>query len=519
MATQQDAEIACAAKFRAFLENLSVVNEYSDAVSYIPSKLGVYGVTEKELNAQVRDLAVQYLEARKCPGEYLCRLVNLVSYSVLIAQRDQLKSCCGSTNVPDEFNTLALYHTMTGNEQLEKREAREGIEPPIFSSCSLPVIVDFHHAWFIQSSRDMGYCSSLASMATSYYAVFDGHAGINAATYSATHVHAHIVASPSYHLDLASAVKEAFLKTDTDFYERKLDSGSTAAVALVRGPQLVVAWVGDSQVLLLHDDWTPTALVDPHKPERRDERIRIEELGGTILYIGTWRVNGQLSVSRALGDPSYKPYVSADPDLSCRQLTGNELGLILGCDGLFDHVNPDDIVECARTTLLKGALVGGVNEGMPIPGIPLGVRVLFPGTEPRFTAPSCCQSQSQTRLSEQRRDKGGILLQLVTLSRKTIWSSERIKRDPLLLLLRLRISSTFWLGELPAKYQAGRANSLPSTKWEGWAELGWEEYQSLLLTLPALKDNEWSYIFPVDAGEVRPLDGRDESSPPPPTPS
>lgn len=34
----------------------------------------------------------------------------------------------------------------------------------------------------------------------------------------------------------------------------------------------------------------------------QDEKSRIEALGGVVLYMGTWRVNGNLAVSRAIGN-------------------------------------------------------------------------------------------------------------------------------------------------------------------------------------------------------------------------
>ena len=46
----------------------------------------------------------------------------------------------------------------------------------------------------------------------------------------------------------------------------------------------------------------PIKIVDSHKPNRDDERARIEALGGSIMHWGTWRVNGQLAVSRAIGN-------------------------------------------------------------------------------------------------------------------------------------------------------------------------------------------------------------------------
>ena len=33
----------------------------------------------------------------------------------------------------------------------------------------------------------------------------------------------------------------------------------------------------------------------------QSEKKRIEDLGGYVMFIGTWRVNGSLSVSRAIG--------------------------------------------------------------------------------------------------------------------------------------------------------------------------------------------------------------------------
>ena len=42
-------------------------------------------------------------------------------------------------------------------------------------------------------------------------------------------------------------------------------------------------------------------IMNPHKPEREDEKQRIEEMGGCVVWFGAWRVNGTLSVSRAIG--------------------------------------------------------------------------------------------------------------------------------------------------------------------------------------------------------------------------
>lgn len=39
-----------------------------------------------------------------------------------------------------------------------------------------------------------------------------------------------------------------------------------------------------------------------HKPNLREERLRIEDAGGVVVWAGTWRVSGVLAVSRAFGE-------------------------------------------------------------------------------------------------------------------------------------------------------------------------------------------------------------------------
>ncbi|XP_035514773.1 protein phosphatase 1F [Morone saxatilis] len=137
-----------------------------------------------------------------------------------------------------------------------------------------------------------------------YYAVFDGHGGVDAATYAATHLHVALSKQEALQSDASTAFKTAFKHTDDMFRGKakreRLRSGTTGVTVLIQGQEMTVAWLGDSQALLVRKGQAVT-LMDPHKPDREDEKQRIEDLGGCITFMGCWRVNGTYAVSRAIG--------------------------------------------------------------------------------------------------------------------------------------------------------------------------------------------------------------------------
>lgn len=153
-------------------------------------------------------------------------------------------------------------------------------------------------------------------------------------------------------------MQEAFLVTDIEFLKKahaeNLNSGTTALCAIYRKTQkkLFVGWCGDSQALIsrlgnVHQ------IVRKHSPEDEAERKRIEDLGGVVLYwSNSFRVNGSLAVSRAIGDAMHKPFVSAEPEISVLNLDGEEDFFVMGCDGLWDTLT-EDVIAITIYTRLK----------------------------------------------------------------------------------------------------------------------------------------------------------------------
>ncbi|KAK7933693.1 hypothetical protein WMY93_004589 [Mugilogobius chulae] len=187
-----------------------------------------------------------------------------------------------------------------------------------------------------------------------YSAVFDGHGGSDAAVFASQQLHVCLSRQKDLTSDPENAFKRAFTQTDELLRRRatreRVRSGSTAVAALIQGQRLHVAWLGDSQALLVKNG-REEEIMEPHKPEREDEKQRIEDLGGCVTFMGCWRVNGTYAVSRAFGDFDQKPYVSAEADCVTLELCGDEDYLLLACDGFFDSIRPCEVPELVLEAL------------------------------------------------------------------------------------------------------------------------------------------------------------------------
>lgn len=87
--------------------------------------------------------------------------------------------------------------------------------------------------------------------------------------------------------------------------------GCTANVILIDDmKKLYIANAGDSRCVLARGGKAIPLSFD-HKPENEEERRRIEKAGSTIVE---GRVDGNLNLSRSLGDLKYKQVRSLKPE-------------------------------------------------------------------------------------------------------------------------------------------------------------------------------------------------------------
>ncbi|GJJ72866.1 protein phosphatase PTC1 [Entomortierella parvispora] len=186
-----------------------------------------------------------------------------------------------------------------------------------------------------------------------FFAIFDGHAGKAAADWCGQHFHEVLGSILEEKGDLPETdfqdiVNEAFLEADQQLAEalkQGRSSGCTAIVAYIRkeGDKRVLYTgnVGDARAVLCHGNKAIRLSYD-HKGSDHTEAQRILDVGGFVMNN---RVNGVLSVTRALGDSSMKEFVIGSPYTTRTELGADCPYLILACDGLWDVCSDQEAVE------------------------------------------------------------------------------------------------------------------------------------------------------------------------------
>ncbi|CAF3323500.1 unnamed protein product [Rotaria sp. Silwood1] len=139
-------------------------------------------------------------------------------------------------------------------------------------------------------------------------------------------------------------------------------SGCTAVVTLLRDKQLFVANAGDSRCVVCRNGRAIEMSVD-HKPEDPQERTRIEKAGYKVTLDG--RVSGGLNLSRAIGDHAYKKTpklppeeqaITALPDIRTLTLENQDEFMVIACDGIWNFMSSQDVVDFVRGRLEKQTL-------------------------------------------------------------------------------------------------------------------------------------------------------------------
>ncbi|ELU44409.1 protein phosphatase type 2C [Rhizoctonia solani AG-1 IA] len=210
-----------------------------------------------------------------------------------------------------------------------------------------------------------------------FFAVFDGHGGSTVAKYAGSHVHERLKSDAGYQSkDYKGALKRAFLGTDDDlradpafFHD---PSGCTAVAALLTENKILVvsskSSVSTTSPRILVSGCSRDPLFSCTDLHSTAETARITAAGG---YVEFNRVNGNLALSRAIGDFEFKQnyaiqpeqqIVTSNPDITEHDITDEDEFIILACDGIWDCLTSQQVVDCVRRLAAEKKSLGEICE-------------------------------------------------------------------------------------------------------------------------------------------------------------
>ena len=223
-----------------------------------------------------------------------------------------------------------------------------------------------------------------------FFGIYDGHGGSGCSLYLKNNLHINIKNFSK------ESIKEGIKITEENFLknealdkkgEIKDQSGSCGIIAMIQKNKCIIANVGDSRLVIYKNNSVFFSTED-HKPGSNIEKERIMKAGGKRYQTPSlfplyqngkeieipWRVlPGRLSVSRTFGDieaknakfGGNKNVIVALPDITEIELNEEFNLIILGCDGIFDVLSNEEILECIKI-VLKEKKINEINDNVNI---------------------------------------------------------------------------------------------------------------------------------------------------------
>ncbi|KAJ3303646.1 Protein phosphatase 2C 2 [Kappamyces sp. JEL0829] len=209
----------------------------------------------------------------------------------------------------------------------------------------------------------------------SLFAVYDGHGGSHAAKYAGSNLYENVVNTEEYAQgNYREALKKGFHITDdklrADPQHEREPSGCTAVVTLVSDDNTIYcANAGDSRAVL-SDSGVAEPLSFDHKPVNQTEYNRINAAGGFVEF---GRVNGNLALSRAIGDfefknntslPAEEQVVTCDPEITEHLHKDSHEFFVVACDGIWDVLSSQQVIDFVSLRISQGLSLSEICEAM-----------------------------------------------------------------------------------------------------------------------------------------------------------
>ena len=146
-------------------------------------------------------------------------------------------------------------------------------------------------------------------------------------------------------------------------FARPLRMGSTGTTAVITETHTIIAHIGDSQAMLVHDS-TIQYFTRAHTAHQEDEKERIEGTSAVITTIGRElrvydpRIKRSLNLTRAFGNFHLKDdkklaeeaqAIICVPEIKVIERTTEGRSLFIASDGMWDVTDPDGLNKSAMT--------------------------------------------------------------------------------------------------------------------------------------------------------------------------
>ena len=221
----------------------------------------------------------------------------------------------------------------------------------------------------------------------SYFAIFDGHGGDKCSSFLKENFLNYLIEDKNFPIDIKLSLTNTIERIENEFLllDKNDISGTCALICIIADNKIYVGNVGDSRAIMSMDNGTKIRpLTIDHKPNNPKDYERIVKAGGKVYidnddpirdlskmvvinhpkefdnYIKdpdvVYRVYPcDLAVSRSIGDAKSKIKESggipgcivATPEVFIFDNSSNSDFIIMGCDGIFDNLTNNEIIDCA----------------------------------------------------------------------------------------------------------------------------------------------------------------------------
>ena len=186
------------------------------------------------------------------------------------------------------------------------------------------------------------------------FGVFDGHGGSEVAAYIKENFMKVFTATSEFkQMNYEGALDSTFMKLDDKVQEEDYaqDTGSTICVVFISKDNIYCSNSGDSRAILVKKGGVVEPLSEDHKPDNTNEEKRINAANH---FVSDQRVDGNLALSRAIGDFQYKDMptlapkdqaVTAKPEIKVVKRTKDDEFIVNACDGIWDCLSNEQCAE------------------------------------------------------------------------------------------------------------------------------------------------------------------------------